>query len=486
MHVACYCLPDKQAITGGITVASLIPAVGYVRVSKTNGRLAKGESFIAPDVQRRSIEAAAAGKYRVVAWYEEHDVSGTTNKRPEFQAALAMIERGEAKAMIVSRLSRFTRSAAGGLESLERLEAAGAALVAADLGVDTSTPGGKLIRQVFMAMAEFEADLIRENFLLARESAVARGLKLGPCAPFGYRFRDAKRDRRLVIDEDKAKIVRELFVRKAGGAAVNELIDWCHAVTGEWLTPHRMAGIFRNRTYLGESRSGEFVNAEAHDALVTHEVWNAANAALPPARKSRNPNGGGLLAGVMTCTGCGKPMTYSSSSTESPTYRCQRRSADGKCPAPVSVVAAEADAYVTAQFLAWARAKAVVVASVPDEDEAALNAARVALDAAERELAAWRDLPIADVASPDVFLAGLATRQAAVDEAADKVTGIHVQGHRDRLSLEVVEHWDSVPVEGKRRILKQVAVAEVAPSGRVGPGPWLPVPERIALTFRDA
>jgi DNA invertase Pin-like site-specific DNA recombinase len=46
-------------------------------------------------------------------------------------------------------------------------------------GINTTTPGGKLVYHLFAAMAEFQRDVIRENTVLGLESARLRGKALG-------------------------------------------------------------------------------------------------------------------------------------------------------------------------------------------------------------------------------------------------------------------------------------------------------------------
>src|SRR5215211_3723794 len=85
---------------------------GYIRVSRVAGR--EGESFIAPEVQRRKIEEwARLHEVEVVRWWEELDQSGAKRARPMFQQALERCERGETGGIVVARLDRSARAPAG-------------------------------------------------------------------------------------------------------------------------------------------------------------------------------------------------------------------------------------------------------------------------------------------------------------------------------------------------------------------------------------
>jgi DNA invertase Pin-like site-specific DNA recombinase len=61
---------------------------------------------------------------------------------------------------VASKLDRISRSIGDFADLLEWFNAAGATLLAIDVGVDTSTPGGKLVCGVFSAVSEWERDTI--------------------------------------------------------------------------------------------------------------------------------------------------------------------------------------------------------------------------------------------------------------------------------------------------------------------------------------
>src|SRR5438552_6370070 len=189
-------------------------ADGYIRVSRRAGR--EGESFIAPEVQRKKIsDWAALHEVEVVRWWEEIDQSGAKLQRPMFQEALARCERGETGGIIVARLDRFARSAVDALESIKRLNEAGARLVSVEDNFDGSTPMGRFAIGILTLIAELELERIKENWSNAISSAVGRGVHISARVPTGYR-RDEKG--RLHPEEPAAPAARELFRRRAAGA----------------------------------------------------------------------------------------------------------------------------------------------------------------------------------------------------------------------------------------------------------------------------
>ena len=159
---------------------------GYVRVSRVGGR--EGESFISPKVQREKIAAWATLKNVALGQVvEELDVSG--GRAPEerkLEKLLKRCESGASAGIITWRIDRFSRSAADTLQAVKRLQACGARLVGVDDGVDTDSPGGKLILTVLAGLAEAQLDQASENWRTARREASKRGVYLTGHPPTGY------------------------------------------------------------------------------------------------------------------------------------------------------------------------------------------------------------------------------------------------------------------------------------------------------------
>jgi DNA invertase Pin-like site-specific DNA recombinase len=124
-----------------------------LRISKgaTNGASLK--------VQRATIEAAASDDWQI-DWVEEV-ITGTGKRtRPELDAALDALDRGEADALVVSKVDRLSRSIIAFAHILKRSREHGWRLIALDLGVDFSTPQGKLVGNQMISFAEYEAEII--------------------------------------------------------------------------------------------------------------------------------------------------------------------------------------------------------------------------------------------------------------------------------------------------------------------------------------
>ena len=101
-------------------------------------------------------------------------------KRPVLLEQLRRLDAGEADMIAVAKLDRLSRSVIDFAAILERAQANGWAVVALDLGVDTSTPTGELIAGVMMHIAQWERKMIG---LRTREGMAAKkrqNIVMGP------------------------------------------------------------------------------------------------------------------------------------------------------------------------------------------------------------------------------------------------------------------------------------------------------------------
>ncbi|MEY2472681.1 MAG: hypothetical protein QOK28_2010 [Actinomycetota bacterium] len=150
--------------------------IGYTRVSTAE----QADSGAGLAAQREAISAAANNNaWKLVRIVEDAGLSAKSLDRPGLTDALASIERGEADGLVVSKLDRLSRSLLDFATLMERSRKKGWALVALDLGVDTSTPSGELMANVLATFAQFERRLIGQRTKDALAVKKAEGVQLG-------------------------------------------------------------------------------------------------------------------------------------------------------------------------------------------------------------------------------------------------------------------------------------------------------------------
>ncbi len=105
-------------------------------------------------------------------------ISGTKNRRPGLDACLKTLRPGDT--LVVWRLDRLGRSMQHLVSVVTDLKKQGIGFRSLrDAAIDTTSASGQLIFNVFAALAQFEAELIRERTLAGLSVARARGRKGG-------------------------------------------------------------------------------------------------------------------------------------------------------------------------------------------------------------------------------------------------------------------------------------------------------------------
>ena len=136
--------------------------IGYARVSSVGQNL---------DIQTEQL--SEAGCERLFT----EKVSGATAQRPQLKALRSFVREGDV--VVCCKLDRLARSLQDLLIISSEFESAGVRLRILNMGLDTSTPHGKLMLQMLGSVAEFENSLRRERQLEGIAKAKENNIKFG-------------------------------------------------------------------------------------------------------------------------------------------------------------------------------------------------------------------------------------------------------------------------------------------------------------------
>ena len=150
--------------------------IGYVRVS-TEEQAVSGAGL---EVQRRAIVAECKRRgWELVETIADAGYSAKDLRRPGVQGALRALEAGEARALVVAKLDRLSRSMLDFAALMATAQKQSWALVALDCAVDTSTPAGEAMAHVLATFGQFERRLISQRTKEALAVKKASGVRLG-------------------------------------------------------------------------------------------------------------------------------------------------------------------------------------------------------------------------------------------------------------------------------------------------------------------
>jgi len=173
----------KESNQKGIKIAV------YARVS-TSG---KGQDV---ELQLRDLRALAQARgYDIFREYVDDGVSGRKDRRPELDRLMNDARKRKFDAVIVWRFDRFARSTKHLVTALEEFRRLGIDFISFQENIDTSSPMGKAMFTIVSAIAELEADIIRERVVAGIANARTKGVKIGRPSP--------------VIDQEEVRRLRD-------------------------------------------------------------------------------------------------------------------------------------------------------------------------------------------------------------------------------------------------------------------------------------
>jgi DNA invertase Pin-like site-specific DNA recombinase len=250
--------------------------------------------------------------------YIDNGESGRDFDRPAWSRLMDDIRAGLVDCVCVKDLSRFGRNYIETCEFLEKIfPFMGVRFISANDGYDSEV-GGKHSEGLIIALK----NLMHDRFLKdvshkvgqAFQAKKERGEYTGGFAPFGYKLSPNEKGK-LVIDEESAPIIKDIFRWRAEGMGLRGICRRLNEMgiptggnlhkkmrenTGDSTEPKSLwwtasvSKLIQSRVYLGHLETGKtrqtlgkltyiprsewHITENAHEAIVSEDVWQAANA----------------------------------------------------------------------------------------------------------------------------------------------------------------------------------------------------------------
>ena len=199
------------------------------------------------------------------------------------------------------------------------------------------TAAGKLTFGLKILLAKHFIDNLRSETLKGMTQKAETGWRPG-LAPFGYRNVERSGERIVDLNSDEAPIVKELFEWYATGSySVREL---CRKFSDSGYrfrrsgTLHKAHAhrILNNRFYIGELHWSNKVYAGAHQAIISHRLFDQVQAVLNNHNRPRQQQHDFAWTGYLVCGHCGCAITAEIKKGRYTYYHCTQ--SKGKCPQP--------------------------------------------------------------------------------------------------------------------------------------------------------
>ena len=298
-------------------------ATGYIRVS-TTAQAQHGES---PQTQQDEITRYCESHgLKLTETFTDLGVSGRKQDRPGLKALLDGARRKEFNIVIVSRMTRFGRSAKDLLNNLGVLDDNHIKFVSLKENLDTSTPAGRLLQTVLAGIAEFESEVIKSQMLENRHIRAKRGDIIIGKPPFGYQW--SKEKRCIEVNPKEVEIYHRIVEMCLSGLSYNDititlrregvkakLALFSAAVVGQVLkNPVYYSGrLIRNtHKFSGNRKLAELKPADQHfeiavPPLIDKLTWDRVQEkiAFNKVKTKRTTNPNFWLRNVLKCGECG-------------------------------------------------------------------------------------------------------------------------------------------------------------------------------------
>lgn len=302
--------------------------------------------------------------------YIDEGISGiSTKKRENFHRMIADAKAGLFDLIVTKEISRFARNTLDSIQFTRELLSYGTGVFFQNDNINTLDEDSELRLTIMSGIAQDELRKLSSRIKFGHAQSIKNGVVLGNSRIFGYK----KDNKRLIIDEDEAKMVIELFELYSTGQYSMKQIEkifWDKGYrnhNGNRIAHTTMSNIISNPKYKGyyvgnkvkvidmftkkqkflppeewvmfKDESGKIV-----PAIVSEELWDAANKVL--VKRSNDVKGrknqcnhNNILTGKLYCTHCGKP--YWRTDTKSKTanddnsrWTCSNKKSNGThaCP----------------------------------------------------------------------------------------------------------------------------------------------------------
>ncbi len=296
-------------------------AVIYARVSTV--RQAEDELPLKSQIQQCKEKANSLGA-RIDRVFVDEGKSGRYDNREEFQNAITFCETMGTDLLVTWSTSRFARNKVdAGLYKL-RLAKAGTEIAYVSLNIDRNSDGGWMTEGVLELFDEFYSRQIAADTTRSMMKNAHEGYFNGGRIPFGYESYQAPENpkrKRLRPLESEASIVREIFKLRVNGSGAQTISIYLQGkgITNRGLnwTKSSILALLRNDAVVGRVVFGrrnrpsrrmrprsEWTIVDAHEPLVSIDVWESVQSEMNSATASSNkgsPKSTYLFTGILHC-----------------------------------------------------------------------------------------------------------------------------------------------------------------------------------------
>ena len=292
----------RKEITSGKTIYDLpLKVTYYARVSSE-----KDEQLNSLSNQIFYFEnhIKKFSNWTYIDGYIDEGISGTSvNKRDSFKRMVADSKKGKFDLILTKEVTRFARNTLDSIYYIQKLLENGVGVYFESDNINTIMPDSELRLTIMASVAQDEVRKLSERVKFGFKRSVEQKRVLGNNNIFGYR----KDKTKLVVYEEEAKMIRELFeIYARGDMGFYKIAEYFEqkgykGKNGNPISSQTLRRIIRNPKYKGYYRTGtvKVIDYKLHKvqripkeewkifeckenipAIVSEELWEKCNSIL--------------------------------------------------------------------------------------------------------------------------------------------------------------------------------------------------------------
>ncbi len=281
----------------------------YTRVSTD---LQAEKDFSSCESQEQKIRSfiESQSNWQVYKVYSDPGYTGANTNRPGLRELLEDVKQGKIDIILSYKIDRLTRSPKDFYQLVEVFNKFQTDFISITERFDTSTPAGRLLRNIMLTFAQFERELASERTKDKAMERAKKGLCGGGHAPFGYK----RENKELVASKKEAEIISLIFGTYIETGSIGKVYDLLKEknIKNRDNKPFRkptIAYILRNVVYAGKIKYTNQIYQGIHKPLISEELFELAQKTHKKRIKKFRIYKNFLFGGIVDCKKCGHKMT---------------------------------------------------------------------------------------------------------------------------------------------------------------------------------
>ncbi len=248
----------------------------------------------------------------VVGEYIDKHISGTTDKREQFQQMIADSNKKLFDAVLVWKIDRFTRNRYDGAMYKAKLKNNGVKVLYAKESIPDG-PEGIILESLLEGMAEYYSAELSQKIKRGIRESVHKCHAVGGSRVLGY---DVASDKTFQINQQEAQIVLKIFTMYDTGSTVVQIINELNAMgvktsRGGNFNKNSLRAILKNEKYIGVYECAGIRNEQGIPPIIDKALFARVQERMKdnrraPARYKAHTKY--LLSGKLYCGHCGMGM----------------------------------------------------------------------------------------------------------------------------------------------------------------------------------